>query len=112
MDILKRVMSYRGGELHCSTLSSPYLSLPHRLHASGAYKTCRHSLHLTDDVMQDRRRIEKEAFEGHLLGIVATNALELGVDIGVLDAVMMFGFPRGGVASFVSSDPCMTAPQS
>lgn len=52
--------------------------------------------------MQDRRRIEKEAFEGRLLGIVATNALELGVDIGVLDAVMMFGFPRGGVASFVS----------
>lgn len=51
--------------------------------------------------MQDRRRIEKEAFEGRLLGIVATNALELGVDIGVLDAVMMFGFPRGGVASFV-----------
>ncbi|KAF7796887.1 hypothetical protein EIP86_008072 [Pleurotus ostreatoroseus] len=48
----------------------------------------------------DRRRIEKEAFEGRLLGIVATNALELGVDIGVLDAVMMFGFPRGGVASF------------
>ncbi|EKM55638.1 uncharacterized protein PHACADRAFT_256401 [Phanerochaete carnosa HHB-10118-sp] len=48
----------------------------------------------------DRRRIEQEAFEGNLLGIVATNALELGVDIGVLDAVMMFGFPRGGLASF------------
>lgn len=48
----------------------------------------------------DRRRIEREAFEGNLLGIVATNALELGVDIGVLDAVMMFGFPRGGIPSF------------
>lgn len=33
---------------------------------------------------QDRRRIEKEMFEGRLLGIVATNALELGVDIGSL----------------------------
>jgi len=33
---------------------------------------------------QDRRQIEKEMFEGHLLGIVATSALELGVDIGSL----------------------------
>ena len=59
------------------------------------------SMHHFLTLGQDRRRIEKEAFEGRLLGIVATNALELGVDIGVLDAVMMFGFPRGGVASFV-----------
>lgn len=42
---------------------------------------------------QDRRRIEKEMFEGKLLGIVATNALELGVDIGNLDAVITVGFP-------------------
>lgn len=54
--------------------------------------------------MQDRRKIEKEAFSGNLLGIVATNALELGVDIGVLDAVIMLGFPIGGLASFVSDD--------
>lgn len=33
---------------------------------------------------QDRRRIEKEMFDGALMGIVATNALELGVDIGSL----------------------------
>lgn len=42
---------------------------------------------------QDRRRIEKEMFEGRLMGIVATNALELGVDIGSLDAVITLGFP-------------------
>lgn len=42
---------------------------------------------------QDRRKIEREMFEGHLLGIVATNALELGVDIGSLDAVITLGFP-------------------
>lgn len=42
---------------------------------------------------QDRRRIEKEMFEGTLMGIVATNALELGVDIGSLDAVITLGFP-------------------
>ncbi|KAJ6172598.1 ATP-dependent helicase hrq1 [Penicillium chermesinum] len=42
---------------------------------------------------QDRRQIEKEMFEGKLMGIVATNALELGVDIGSLDAVVTLGFP-------------------
>ncbi|KAL4897863.1 hypothetical protein BDV59DRAFT_198123 [Aspergillus ambiguus] len=42
---------------------------------------------------QDRRRIEQEMFEGRLMGIVATNALELGVDIGSLDAVVTLGFP-------------------
>ena len=45
--------------------------------------------------------IEHEAFSGKLLGIIATNALELGVDIGVLDAVIMLGFPTS-LASFVS----------
>jgi hypothetical protein len=49
---------------------------------------------------KDRRRIEQQAFSGSLLGIVATNALELGVDIGSLDAVIMLGFPFG-IASFV-----------
>ncbi|KAJ1306701.1 hypothetical protein OPQ81_007693 [Rhizoctonia solani] len=43
----------------------------------------------------DRRKIEQEAFSGNLLGIVATNALELGVDIGTLDAVIVLGFPFG-----------------
>ena len=42
---------------------------------------------------QDRRKIEKEMFDGKLMGIVATNALELGVDIGSLDAVVTVGFP-------------------
>jgi DEAD/DEAH box helicase domain-containing protein len=42
---------------------------------------------------QDRRRIESEMFEGKLIGIIATTALELGVDIGSLDAVITVGFP-------------------
>lgn len=42
---------------------------------------------------QDRRSIEKEMFEGKLVGIVGTNALELGIDIGSLDAVITAGFP-------------------
>ncbi|KFX86633.1 hypothetical protein V490_08995 [Pseudogymnoascus sp. VKM F-3557] len=42
---------------------------------------------------QDRRRIESEMFEGKLVGVIATSALELGVDIGSLDAVITVGFP-------------------
>ncbi|KAI1100118.1 P-loop containing nucleoside triphosphate hydrolase protein [Jackrogersella minutella] len=42
---------------------------------------------------QDRRRIENEMFEGKLMGIIATTALELGVDIGTLDCVITLGFP-------------------
>lgn len=42
---------------------------------------------------QDRRQIEREMFDGKLVGIVATSALELGVDIGSLDAVLTCGFP-------------------
>ena len=42
---------------------------------------------------QDRRRIEKEMFDGKLMGIIGTSALELGVDIGTLDCVVSMGFP-------------------
>ncbi len=47
---------------------------------------------------QDRRRIEKELFGGQLLGVVATVALELGIDIGDLDATVLTGYP-GSIAS-------------
>ncbi|CAO3652445.1 unnamed protein product [Cunninghamella echinulata] len=40
-----------------------------------------------------RRQIEKKMFCGELLAIIATNALELGIDIGNLDAVLMVGVP-------------------
>jgi DEAD/DEAH box helicase domain-containing protein len=45
-----------------------------------------------------RREIERRLFAGELLGVSATNALELGIDVGMLDAVISVGFP-GTVAS-------------
>ncbi|KAL7782532.1 hypothetical protein V8C37DRAFT_397827 [Trichoderma ceciliae] len=42
---------------------------------------------------RDRRKIEAEMFKGNLIGIVATTALELGIDIGTLDCVLTWGFP-------------------
>ena len=46
----------------------------------------------------ERRRIERGLRDGSLLGVVATNALELGIDVGGLDASVMAGFP-GTIAS-------------
>ena len=47
---------------------------------------------------EDRRKIEQELFTGKLLGVVATNALELGIDIGDLEATILTGYP-GSIAS-------------
>lgn len=47
---------------------------------------------------RERREIERELRERVILGVVATNALELGIDIGSLDAVVLAGYP-GSIAS-------------
>jgi DEAD/DEAH box helicase domain-containing protein len=47
---------------------------------------------------QQRRDIERRLVEGDLLGVSATDALELGIDIGLLDCAICVGFP-GTVAS-------------
>ncbi|MDQ3822872.1 MAG: DEAD/DEAH box helicase [Actinomycetota bacterium] len=47
---------------------------------------------------EQRRQIERRLMDGELLGVSATDALELGIDIGSLDCAISVGFP-GTVAS-------------
>ena len=47
---------------------------------------------------QERRDIEGRLFGGDLMGLAATDAMELGIDVGDLDAVIMDGYP-GSIGS-------------
>ena len=48
---------------------------------------------------RERREIEQRLFAGDLLAVVTTNALELGIDVGSLDAAILTTFP-GTISSF------------
>jgi DEAD/DEAH box helicase domain-containing protein len=47
---------------------------------------------------EERREIERRLAEKEILGVASTNALELGIDIGSLDACLLVGYP-GTIAS-------------
>ena len=47
---------------------------------------------------EERRSIEKGLREGEITGVVSTNALELGIDIGQLQACLIAGYP-GAISS-------------
>lgn len=50
-------------------------------------------------IPQERREIERKLFAGELIGVSTTRALELGIDIGGLDASIIVGYP-GTLAGF------------
>jgi DEAD/DEAH box helicase domain-containing protein len=49
---------------------------------------------------EERREIERRLFEGELLGVISTSALELGIDVGGLDVCILVGYPGSQIATW------------
>jgi DEAD/DEAH box helicase domain-containing protein len=52
---------------------------------------------------EERRRIEGELFAGNLDGVISTSALEMGIDVGGLDACILVGYPGSMMATWQRS---------
>jgi DEAD/DEAH box helicase domain-containing protein len=90
----------RGLRVICFTKSRKAAELVHRF-ASDRLDTehaARLAPYRAGYTPEQRREIERRLVEGELLGVTATDALELGIDIGSLDCAISVGFP-GTVAS-------------
>jgi len=90
----------RGLRVICFTKSRKAAELVHRfasdrLDAETARRLAPYRAGYTPE---QRRDVERRLVEGELLGVTATDALELGIDIGTLDCAISVGFP-GTVAS-------------
>jgi DEAD/DEAH box helicase domain-containing protein len=90
----------RGLRTICFTKSRKGAELVHRFAAErvGASLARRLAPYRAGYTAEQRREIERRLVEGELLGVSATDALELGIDVGELDCAISVGFP-GTVAS-------------
>ena len=52
---------------------------------------------------EERREIERALFEGRLEGVISTSALEMGIDVGGLDACILVGYPGSMMATWQRS---------
>jgi DEAD/DEAH box helicase domain-containing protein len=82
----------------CFAKSRKAAELVHRFTAQRLGDATRLSPYRAGYTPAQRREIERRLVAGELLGVSATNALELGIDVGLLDCVICVGFP-GTVAS-------------
>jgi DEAD/DEAH box helicase domain-containing protein len=90
----------RGLRVICFTKSRKAAELVHRFASErlDAKHAARLAPYRAGYTPEQRREIERRLVEGELLGVTATDALELGIDIGSLDCAISVGFP-GTVAS-------------
>jgi DEAD/DEAH box helicase domain-containing protein len=88
----------RGLKTICFAKSRKAAELVHRFTAERLGDASRLSPYRAGYTAAQRREIEQRLVAGDLLGVSATSALELGIDIGLLDCAISVGFP-GTVAS-------------
>jgi DEAD/DEAH box helicase domain-containing protein len=90
----------RGLRTICFAKSRKTAELVHRMTAErvDAETAARLAPYRAGYTPHQRRDVERRLVEGELLGVSATDALELGIDIGLLDCAVSVGFP-GTVAS-------------
>ena len=90
----------RGLRTICFTKSRKAAELVHRFASERLERSLaeRLSPYRAGYTPAQRREIERRLVDGELLGVTATDALELGIDIGLLDCAISVGFP-GTVAS-------------
>ena len=90
----------RGLRTICFTKSRKAAELVHRFASDrlDAATATRLAPYRAGYTPEQRREIERRLVDGELLGVTATDALELGIDIGSLDCAISVGFP-GTVAS-------------
>jgi DEAD/DEAH box helicase domain-containing protein len=88
----------RGLRTLCFAKSRRAAELIHRFTADRLGDSSQLSPYRAGYTPAQRREVERRLLDGELLGVSATNALELGIDIGLLDCVISVGFP-GTVAS-------------
>jgi DEAD/DEAH box helicase domain-containing protein len=86
------VRSRRGAELTALTAQR------HLTEAGAAALVARIAAYRAGYLPEERRALEAALSSGRLLGVASTNALELGLDVSGLDAVVVAGFP-GTLAS-------------
>ncbi len=93
-------LTSRGLRTICFAKSRKAAELIHRFAAErvGAATSRRLAPARAGYTPEQRREIEQRLVSGELLGVTATDALELGIDIGLLDCAISVGFP-GTVAS-------------
>ena len=80
------VLSRRAAELIARSVRTRHPDLPVAAYRAGY-------------LPEDRRSIEADLAAGRLRGVISTDALELGINVGGLDAIVVFGWPRT-LASF------------
>jgi DEAD/DEAH box helicase domain-containing protein len=97
---LLSALTSRGLRTICFAKSRKAAELIHRFAAERVDIATRNRLapYRAGYTAEQRREIERRLVEGELLGVTATDALELGIDIGLLDCAISVGFP-GTVAS-------------